>query len=90
MANTITETNGHRSQPSRRQDIRNKARKNHIITSRGDDGLKLPPPRMGIPVLIQSAIEAVSKIGFWFKVAAGPRFHAKPDDASILVFIGAP
>jgi len=35
-------------------------------------------------------IEAISKKGFWFKIAAGPRFHAKPDDASILIFKGAP
>jgi hypothetical protein len=31
-------------------------------------------------------IEAISKIGFWFKIEAGPSFHAKPDDASILIF----
>jgi hypothetical protein len=35
-------------------------------------------------------IEAISKKGFWFKFAAGPSFHAKPDDASILIFKGAP
>ena len=29
-------------------------------------------------------IEAISKIGFWFKVAAGPSFHAKPDFPSDL------
>ena len=78
MAKTITEINGHRSQPNRKQEIRNKARKNHKIMSRGDDGFNLPPPMMGVPVLIQSAIEAVSKIGFWFKVAAGPCF--KPEE----------
>jgi hypothetical protein len=43
MAKTITEKNGHRSQPSKMQDTKNKARKNHSIMSRGDDGLKLPP-----------------------------------------------
>ena len=35
-------------------------------------------------------IEAISKKGFWFKVEAEPRFHAKPDDASILIFKDAP
>ena len=35
-------------------------------------------------------IEAISKKGFWFKIAAGPRFHAKPDDATILIIRGAP
>jgi len=35
-------------------------------------------------------IEAIAKIGFWFNVEAGPRVHAKPDDASILIFKGAP
>jgi hypothetical protein len=35
-------------------------------------------------------VEAISKKGFWFKIAAGLRFHAKPDDASILIFKGAP
>ena len=78
MAKTITEKNGHRSRPSSKQDIRNKARKNHKIRSRDDDGLKLPPPMVGVPMLFQSVIEAVSKIGFWFNVAAGPRF--KPEE----------
>jgi hypothetical protein len=35
-------------------------------------------------------LEAISKKGFLFKIAAGPSFHAKPDDASILTFKGAP
>jgi hypothetical protein len=35
-------------------------------------------------------LEAISKKGFWFKIAAGPCFHAKPDDASIFIFKGAP
>ena len=56
MAKTITEKNGHSSQPSKPQEIRNKARKNHNIMSRGDDGLKLPPRW-----LIQSALESISK-----------------------------
>jgi len=50
MAKTITEKNGHSSQPSKPQDTRNKARKNHNIMSRGDDGLKLPPQMIGFPV----------------------------------------
>jgi hypothetical protein len=47
MAKTITDKNGHRSQPRRKQDIRNNARKNHKIMSCGDDGLTLSPRMMG-------------------------------------------
>ena len=47
MAKTITEKKGHRSQPSKTHDTRNKARKNHKIMSRGDDGFKLPPRTIG-------------------------------------------
>jgi hypothetical protein len=43
MANTMTEKKGHRSHPNKKQDTTNKARKNHKIRSRGDEGLKLPP-----------------------------------------------
>jgi hypothetical protein len=43
IARTITDINGHRSQPSRKQDTINKARKNHKMMSRGDDGLNLLP-----------------------------------------------
>jgi len=32
----------------------------------------------------------LSQKGFWFKIAARPRFQAKPDDASISNFKGAP
>ena len=34
--------------------------------------------------------EAISKIGFWVKIAAGPCFHAKPDDPSIFIIEGEP
>jgi len=37
-----------------------------------------------------NTLEAISKKGFWFKIEAGQRFHAKPDDASISDFKGAP
>ena len=50
IAKTMTEKNGHSSQPNKPQDTRNKARKNHNIMSRGDDGLKLPPRMIGYPV----------------------------------------
>ena len=50
MAKTITEKNGHSSQPSKPQDTKNKARKNHNIMSRGDDMLKLSPRLIGVPV----------------------------------------
>jgi len=43
-----------------------------------------------IEVVSEAISEAISKLGFWFNVAAGPRIHAKPDDASILIFKGAP
>jgi len=35
-------------------------------------------------------LEAISKKGFWFKIAAGPSFHAKPDDPSIFNIKGGP
>ena len=38
------------------------------------------------PGKVTIIIEAVSKLGFWFKVAAGPSFHAKPDDPSDRIF----
>jgi hypothetical protein len=31
----------------------------------------------------------LSKIGFWFKIAAGPSFPALLDSASILLYFGA-
>jgi hypothetical protein len=40
--------------------------------------------------LLRNFREAISKNGFWFKVEADARFHAKPDDASILIFKGTP
>jgi hypothetical protein len=56
IAKIITDINGHRSQPSRQQDIRNKARKNHRIMSRGDDGPTLPPRMIGVPATYPAAL----------------------------------
>jgi hypothetical protein len=34
-------------------------------------------------------LEAISKKGFWFKIAAAARFHAKPDSPSdLILFVG--
>jgi hypothetical protein len=34
-------------------------------------------------------VEAISKKGFWFKIASGPRFHARPDSPSdFTLFVG--
>jgi hypothetical protein len=35
-------------------------------------------------------LEAISKKGFWFKIAAGPSFPASLDDPSILIIKGGP
>ena len=50
-AKTIMDKNGHRSQPNKKQEIRNRAKKNHKIISRGVESLKVPPERMGASVV---------------------------------------
>lgn len=51
-ARTITDKKGHRSQPSKKQETRNKARKNHKIMSRCLESLKVPPDWMGCLVFV--------------------------------------
>jgi hypothetical protein len=50
-ARIITEKKGQRSQPNKKQEIRNKAKKNHKIMSRGVELLKLSPEWMGFSVI---------------------------------------
>jgi hypothetical protein len=53
---------------------------------------------MGHPAMLEnsfgflSPVEAISNPpeADWFKIAAGPHFHAKPDDATILNIRGTP
>jgi hypothetical protein len=49
-ARTITDKKGQRSQPSKKQETRNKARKNHKMISRCLESLKVPPDWMGFSV----------------------------------------
>jgi uncharacterized protein (DUF2235 family) len=46
-ARTIIDKKGQRSQPNKKQETRNKAKKNHKIMSRGVESLKLPPNGWG-------------------------------------------
>jgi hypothetical protein len=46
-ARTITDKKGQRSQPSKKQETRNKAKKNHKMISRCLESLKVPPDWMG-------------------------------------------
>ena len=50
-ASIITEKKGQRSQPNKKQETRNKAKKNHKIMSRGVELLKLAPEWMGFSVI---------------------------------------
>ena len=50
-ARTITDIKGQRSQPNKKQEIRNRAKKNHKIMSRGVELLKVPPGQMGSPMI---------------------------------------
>jgi hypothetical protein len=49
-ARIITDKKGQRSQPNKKQETRNKAKKNHKIMSRCVESLKGPPDRMGFPL----------------------------------------
>jgi hypothetical protein len=46
----MTDKKGQRSQPNKKQETRNKAKKNHKIMSRGVESLKIPPQQMGFPM----------------------------------------
>jgi hypothetical protein len=50
-ARIITEKKGQRSQPNKKQEIRNKAKKKPKIMLRGDELLKLSPEWMGFSVI---------------------------------------
>lgn len=45
-ARTITDKNGHKSQPNKKQETRKMARKNHNIVSRGVELFKASPETM--------------------------------------------
>ena len=49
-ARIITDRKGQRSQPNKKQETRNKAKKNHKIMSRCVESLKVPPDRMDFPL----------------------------------------
>ena len=50
-ARIITEKKGQRSQPNKKQETRNKAKKNHNLMSRGVELLKVPPEWIGSSVI---------------------------------------